>query len=172
MQPVVVLGYAMRHLPFGRKTEDVALRLLLGYGLVGVSLFMLLGFFNADVGSGVARALAFLVGVGIPGVAGAVLLKQHYGGGKRLAGSREELKRKTQEAELLRMAGEHAGRLTVVEVVRELAMGHAEAEGMLRSLVERGVSEVEVTDRGLLVYSFPDIKLLDEKHTSRGVLDD
>ena len=150
------------------------MRLLLGYGLVGVSLFMLLGFFNADVGSGAARALAFLVGVGIPGAAGTVLLTQHYGGGggKRLAGSREELKRKTQEAELLRMAGEHGGRLTVVEIVRDLAMGQAEAEGMLRSLVERGTAEVEVTDRGLLVYSFPDVKLLDEKHTSRGVLDD
>ena len=148
------------------------MRLVLGYGLVGVSLFMLLGFANADVAPGVARALAFLIGVGIPGVAGAVLLKQHYGAGKRLAGSREELKLKTQEAELLRMAGEYEGRLTVVEVMRELAMGQAEAEGMLRSLVERGVSEVEVTERGLLVYSFPDIKLLDEKHTSRGVLDD
>ncbi len=68
------------------------MRLLLGYALVGVSLFMLLGFFNADVGSGVARALAFLIGVGIPGAAGAVLLTQHYGGKKRLAGSREELK--------------------------------------------------------------------------------
>jgi predicted DNA-binding transcriptional regulator len=151
--------------------EDVALRLLLGYGLVGVSLFMLLGFFNADVGSGVARALALLIGVGIPGAAGAVLLTQHYGGKRRLAGSREELKRKTQEAELLRMAGEHGGRLTVVEVVRELAMGQLEAESTLRSLVERGICEVEVTDRGLLVYSFPDVKLLGEKHTSRGVLD-
>ncbi len=147
------------------------MRLLLGYALVGVSLFMLLGFFNADVGSGVARALAFLIGVGIPGAAGAVLLTQHYGGKKRLAGSREELKRKTLEAELLRMAGEHGGQLTVVEVVRELAMGLPEAESTLRSLVERGICEVEVTDRGLLVYSFPDVKLLGEKHTSRGVLD-
>jgi predicted DNA-binding transcriptional regulator len=148
------------------------LRAVLGYGLVGVSLFMLLGFFNADVGSGIARALAFLVGVGIPGAAGVVLLTQHYGTGKRLAVGREELKRKTQEAELLRMAGEREGRLTVVEVVRELAMSQEEAEAVLRSLVERGVSEVEVTDRGLLVYAFPDVRLLGEKHTGRGVLDD
>jgi hypothetical protein len=149
------------------------MRPALGFTLIGVSLFMLLGFFNADISeSAMVTALTLIVGVGIPGVAGGTLLLQHFGRGKKLAGRRAQLKRQTQEAELLRLAGEHDGRLTVVEVVRELAMTHPEAESLLRSIVVRGFADVEITESGLLVYTFPDVQLLDEKTTSRGVLDD
>ncbi|UCG87240.1 MAG: hypothetical protein JSW71_01455 [Gemmatimonadota bacterium] len=144
-----------------------------GFVLLGVSLFMLLGFFNADLPqSAVVKLLALLVGVGIPGAAGGTLLLQHFGRKNRLRGSRAQLIRQTQEAELLRLAGERGGRLTVVEVVQELALTHGDAESLLRSLVVRGYSEVEVTDTGLLVYTFPDVQLLDGKATARGVLDD
>jgi hypothetical protein len=144
-----------------------------GSALLAVSGFMLLGFFRADLSASVAVQLATLiVAVGIPGGAGVALLAQHVGAGKRRAGRRARLIRQTQEAELLRLAGEQGGRLTVVEVVRELATTHAEAEGLLRSLVERGVADVEVTEQGLLVYAFPDVQMLDGKSTSRGVLDD
>ncbi len=141
--------------------------------MLAVSGFMLLGFFSADLSAAVAVQLATLVvAVGIPGGAGVALLAQHVGATKRLAGRRAQLIRQTQEAELLRLAGEHGGRLTVVEVVRELATTHPEAESLLRSLVERGFADVEVTDQGLLVYAFPDVQMLDDKSTSRGVLDD
>jgi len=144
-----------------------------GFALLGLSLFMLLGFFSADLPQSAAvKLLALLVGVGIPGAAGGTLLLQHFGRKGRLAGSRERLIRQTQEAELLRLAGERGGRLTVVEVVRELALTHSDAESLLRSLVVRGFAEVEVTDSGLLVYAFPDVQLLDDKATARGVLDD
>lgn len=148
------------------------MKLLAGFSLVGISLFMLLGFFSADLAvSGLAKALALLVSVGIPGTAGAAILATHFRGGRSLDARREQLKLQTQEAELLRMAGEHAGRLTVVEVVRELAMSHADAETLLKSTVQRGVAEIEITDDGLLVYRFPDIQLLGGKSTSKGVLD-
>ena len=146
--------------------------LLVGFSLVGISLFMLLGFVSADLAvSGLAKALALLVSVGIPGTAGVTILAKHFRGGKRLAERREQLKLQTLEAELLRMAGEHHGRLTVVEVVRELAMTHADAEMLLKSTAHRGVSEIEVSDDGLLVYRFPDVQLLEGKSTSKGVLD-
>ena len=149
------------------------MRLWLGSALIGVSLFMLLGYLSADLSVSTAAKLAALfVTVGIPGGAGVTLLVQHSGRGRKLAERREQLIRQTQEAELLRLAGEHGGRLTVVEVVRELATTHQDAEKLLRSLVERGFAEVEVTDSGLLVYTFPDVQLLEEKPDSRGVLDD
>ena len=145
---------------------------LLGFTLIGISLFMLLGFFNANLpGSAGAQFLALIVGVGIPGAVGGALLSQHFGGKKKLAGRREQLKRQTQEAELLRLAGEHDGRLTVVDVVRDLALANSDAEQLLRGVVERGDAEIEITDRGLLVYRFPDVQLLDEKSSSKGVLD-
>jgi len=147
-------------------------RPFLGFGLIGISLFMLLGFLNADVEmSGLAKGVALLISVGIPGIAGGTLLNQHFGGGKRLAARRSALRRQTQEAELLRMAGEHDGRLTVVEVVRELAMSHDDADALLKSTVQSGVAEIEIAETGLLVYRFPDVQALGSKSTSRGVLD-
>ncbi len=149
------------------------MRPVAGFGLVGVSLFMLLGFLNADLsGSALVSALTLLVAVGIPGAAGGTLLYQHFAQGKKLSGSRDQLKRQTQESELLRLAGEHSGRLTVVEVVRELAVTHSDAEELLRSLQVRGFAEIEITDSGMLVYRFPDVQLLEEKGTAKGVLDD
>jgi hypothetical protein len=149
------------------------MRPVLGFALLAVSLFMLLGFVSADLtSSAFVTALTFIVAVGIPGAAGAALLAGHFGHKKRLVGGRAQLIRQTQEAELLRLAGEHGGRLTVVEVVRELALTHPAAEELLRSLVVRGFAEVEVTESGLLVYTFPELQLLDEKPSSRSVLDD
>ncbi len=149
------------------------MRPVLGFTLVGVSLFMMLGFLRADLSiSAMETLLTLLIAVGVPGAAGGTLLYQHFGGGKKLARSKAELIRKTQEAELLRLAGENDSKLTVVEVVRELAVTHPEAEELLKSLVIKGFAEIEVTDSGMLVYSFPDVKLLKEKSTSRGVLDD
>jgi predicted DNA-binding transcriptional regulator len=143
-----------------------------GFTLIGVSFFMLLGFFNADLSSSVMATMgALLIGVGLPGTVGGVLVAQHFRQGKGLAKRREQLRLQTQEAEVLRLAGEHDGRLTVVEVVRELAMQHSGAEALLRSMTERGVADIEVTDSGLLVYTFPDVQRLQDKPTSRGVLD-
>ena len=57
-------------------------------------------------GSALVTVLTLLVAVGIPGAAGGTLLYQHFMHGKKLSGSRDQLKRQTQESELLRLAGE------------------------------------------------------------------
>jgi hypothetical protein len=41
----------------------------------------------------------------------------------------------------------------------------------LRELVIRGVAEPEVTESGLLVYAFHDVRRLEEKPRSKGVLE-
>ena len=149
------------------------MRPVAGFALIGVSLFMLIGFLNAELtGSAFNTLLTLLVAVGIPGAAGTTLLYQHFGQNKRLGGSRDQLKRQTMESEILRLAGEHGGRLTVVEVVRELAVTHSEAEELLKTLQVRGFAEIEITESGMLVYNFPDVQLLGEKTTGKGVLDD
>ncbi|MDH5805638.1 MAG: hypothetical protein OEZ54_10720 [Gemmatimonadota bacterium] len=144
-----------------------------GFGLIALSLFMMLGYFSSEVEATLAvRLMTLVVAVGVPGAAGGLLLKAHFGEGKRLAGGKDLLKRQTQEAEMLRIAADHEGKLAVVDVVRELAMGQEEAESVLKGMVLRGAAEIEVTESGLLVYTFPDLNLLGEKSTSRGVLDD
>jgi hypothetical protein len=45
------------------------------------------------------------------------------------------------------------------------------AEDVLRSLSIKGVAEPMVTDKGLVVYDFPDVHHLVDKGGARGVLD-
>lgn len=149
------------------------MQLIVGGVLIAVSLVMLLGYFNADISASAGTlVLTLLVAVGIPGGAGVALIGRHFRKGRHRSERREQLRQQTLEAELLRMAGEHDGRLTVVEVVRELALSQPDADALLRLMVERSVADVEVTDSGLLVYTFPDVQKLGDKSSSRGVLDD
>lgn len=139
--------------------------------LLLLALFMLVGFLNADVDrSAGTTVLALLLTVALPAAAGVVMLRG-AGGRKRLAQRREVLRQQTLAAELVRLAGQRGGKLTAVEVLAEFAVTAEEAEAALRDLAVRGVAEPEVTESGLLVYAFPDVRLLDEKPGSRGVLE-
>jgi hypothetical protein len=82
-----------------------------------------------------------------------------------------ELRSRTVEAEVLRIAKPHNGKLTIVEIVTELAITPEEAQTAVDSLVRKQVADIEVTDSGVLVYTFYDIKHLPEKQSSRNILE-
>ncbi len=147
-------------------------RLIGGVSLIGLALFMVLGFVrsSADPGSLASIIALLIVGV-LPAASGTYLLARHFGYGNRLQERRAQLRLDTLYAEVLKLAGVHGGRLTVLEVSRELAMAPAEATEVLNALQARGEADIEVTDQGLIVYTFPDLHLLKDKHTSRGLLD-
>jgi hypothetical protein len=75
------------------------------------------------------------------------------------------------DSEILRLAGERGGKLTVVEVMSALALPADGAKQLLDGLAMREIAEVEVSDSGVLVYAFHDIRHLSEKESARGVLD-
>lgn len=148
----------------GRITGGVALLLL--------ALFMLIGYSRADVeASALTTALTLLITVGLPAAAGVALLRGHYAARGRVAGRKEELRRHTLESEIVRLAASHQGKLTVVEVVSALALPAAGAKELLDGMVARELADVEVTDSGVLVYAFHDVRHLSEKESARGVLD-
>jgi hypothetical protein len=147
-------------------------RTIAGAGLVFLSLLMLLGFVQADAEPGApATLIALLVGVVIPAAGGAYLLSAPFRARGRLARRRAELRERAVEGEILRLARELGGRVTVVEAVAELGLAPEEATRALDWLATRGTAEVEITDSGLLVYSFYDILHLGEKSSARGVLE-
>lgn len=140
--------------------------------LILLALFMLAGFLNADVArSAGTTLLAFMITVALPAGAGIALLRKGSGGQKRLAERREVLRQQTLTSELVRLAGKRGGKLTAVEVVSEFAVTPDEAERAFQDLVVRGLAEPEVTDSGLLVYAFHDVKRLDDKSQSKGILE-
>jgi len=142
----------------------------LGWALVLLAAFMFVGYLGADV-SGPAAIAALVITVILPAAGGAALLTGRIGSRGRLGARRDELRRQTLEAELLRLARRHAGRLTIVEVVGELAVPPEEAKDALDALAVRGLADFEVTDSGVIVYVFHDVQHLGDKHRSRGLLE-
>ncbi len=149
-------------------------RLAGAIALLMVSVFMLIGFMAGGGGTqsvGV-RVFAFLIAVCLPGAFGLHLLRGHLrhslpSGG----GGADALRRQTWESEIVKLAERKGGKLTVVEVVADSVMNADDAEGVFKDLVGRGLAEPEVTDGGLIVYVFPDIKLLKEKNASKGLFE-
>ena len=147
-------------------------KLVGGVALLAVALLMVVGFLRSGADPFALRTLfALLIAAGLPAAGGGLLLARHFGVGRRIEHRRDELRRDTLEAEILRMAGRQGGRLTAVEVAGELAVPTTTAEELLNELMAREMAEIEVTDSGLLVYTFHDVRHLSEKETARGILE-
>ena len=146
---------------------------LVGSGLlILLSLFMLIGFLRSDASIGApATIAALLLTVALPAAAGLALVSGHFRGRGRLTRRREELRRQTIESEILRLAGQRGGRLTAVEVASDMAISPEAAKDALDALALREQAELEVTDSGVLVYAFHDVRHLHEKPHAKGVLD-
>ena len=140
-----------------------------GIVLLALAALMLVGFLRSDAELGSVRTLlALLITVGLPAGFGYTLLRSPGGRRSRRV---EELRQQTIEAEVLRLAMQHGGRLTVVEVASALALPSESAKAVLDSLAEREVADLEITDKGVIVYAFHDAKHLGGKHSARGILD-
>lgn len=140
--------------------------------LLVLSLFMLLGFFRSGAALGTPTTIiALLVTVGLPAAGAVALLAGRARARSRLTGRREQLRRQTIDAEVLRLAEQHGGKLTVVEVVGALAVSSEAAQATLEDFHSRELAEIEITDSGVIVYVFRDVQRLAEKTHSRGILD-
>ena len=142
-----------------------------GGALLLLSGFMLMGFLNANALPAVPAAIAFVVAVLLPAAGGLTLIVRERGKlGDRTA-RRDQLRRQTVESELLRLAAARGGRLTIVEVVGELALSADDAKAALDSLTMQEIADMAVTDSGTIVYTFRDIERALEKGSARHVLE-
>jgi len=145
----------------GRKIGGAALLLL--------SALMLLGFARSGAGFGSPTALfAVLITVVLPAAGGVALLRGALGGNSKAR--MQQLRQQTIDAEILRLAMARQGKLTAVEVASALALPEGEAKSSLDSLVAREVADLDVTDDGVLVYSFHDAKYFDGNAGGKGLL--
>jgi hypothetical protein len=140
-----------------------------GSVLLALGALMLWGFVRSDAELLTLRTLlALVITVGIPAGAGIMLLRAP--GGRR-SKRVQELRQQTIEAEVLRLAMQQGGRLTVVEVASALALPAESVKETLDSLAERELADLEITDKGVIVYAFHDAKHLGGKHSAKGLLD-
>jgi hypothetical protein len=146
---------------------------LVGSGLLMLlSLFMLVGFLGSNAAlSAPATLAALLITVALPAAGSVALASGHFRGRGRIARRRDELRRQTIESEILRLAGQRGGRLTAIEVASDMAISPEAAKEALDSLALRELAEIEITESGVLVYAFHDVRHLGEKPHARGILD-
>lgn len=132
--------------------------------------FMLLGFFSSGMQLTASAIFALLITVVLPaGVATRLLIQRNQQ--PRVEQHKHDLRMRTIEAEILRIAASHKGKLTLVEIVTELAVAPEEAKTAADSLVRQEIADIEITESGVLVYAFHDLKHLHEKSSSRGLLE-
>lgn len=126
----------------GRQIGGVAL-------LVG-SAFMLLGFLRVGAGLASLTSLSALVlTVALPGIVGFTLLRSGRDTGER----RNALRDQTIESELLKLARQHQGRLTVNDVVTALALPAAQVQERLDAMVRREAADIDFTEDGVIYYT-------------------
>ena len=121
---------------------------------------------NAGEGFGLAAyALAFGFCTLLPAAVGGVLLADP--GRRRLAERHEH----ALAAQLLRLAEQRGGDLTVAEVMAWLGCSKSEAEHALERLCQQGLAEYRVSASGVLVYHVGALLGAEEKQLAEGVLD-
>jgi hypothetical protein len=141
-------------------------------GLALLAVVMLVGFLNSDPdGSAGARLAALAITVVLPAVGAVLLARSHFAEKSRLSGRKAELRRHATESELLRLAQGRGGKLMAVEAAMSLHLSEDSARETLDAMVAGGRAELEVTDEGNLVYTFPTLAQLSDKRTARGILD-
>lgn len=141
----------------------------MGYGLLALAGLLLYGFLRSSASlASPATVAALLITVALPAAAGIAILRGFTRGD---TARREKLRQATVEAEVMKLAMQHAGKLTAVEVATALALPIDATKAHLDAMVEREIADIEITDDGVIVYTFQDAKHLGGKATSRGILD-
>lgn len=137
-----------------------------------LSLFMFAGYLNTDsAGSAGAMLAALAITVVLPAAGAVLLARSHFAEKRRLSGRRAALARHATESEILRLAQGRGGKLMAVEVAMAMHLAEDEVRETMDAMVAGGRAELEVTDGGNLVYSFPTLTQLGDKRTARGILD-
>jgi hypothetical protein len=138
--------------------------------LLLLSAIMFLGFARSGAPLASPTTLfALIITVALPAAGGVAILRGALGG--RSKARMRQLRQQTVDAEILRLAIQRQGKLTSVEVASALALPGEEAKSALDSLVAREVADLDVTDDGVLVYTFHDARYLQGKSGAPGFLD-
>lgn len=139
-----------------------------GYIAVVIGSFMGIGVLLNAAGphSAGALLLSFVLFSAAPLVGGVWLLREPGGRRAALAAASQ-----AWDSELMRLAERRGGSLSVAEVVAHADLDVIEAEQRLDALFKRGLCELQVTERGVVVYRFPELPSVGDKRAARGVLE-
>jgi hypothetical protein len=140
---------------------------LIGGGLlIFFGLFMLLGFFaSTSPATFIVNMMMLLLMVVAPIVVGSLLIRNHFLSNRKISEESRKNILASREKEVLRLAKEKGGELTVPEIVSETSMNTEEADEIMRELVVKRYVDMKITNQGTVVYEF--FELVKDKHENR-----
>lgn len=133
---------------------------LVGGGiLVFIGLFMTLGLLS---GGGLhngfaANLMMILMFILAPLGIGGWLIRGHFADKKTVSAEKEQVMYVQREKQILRLAQEKGGRLTIPEIAANTSMTTVDADAVMREMTAKGYVDMQVTDSGVIVYEFYDI---------------
>jgi hypothetical protein len=124
--------------------------------LIGFGLFMLLGLLVGESAGFIAMALSFALFVIGPIAGGILLLRGDRKARERAAIETQKVLQQAHEKEILRLAEQKRGLLTVSQIVKETSMNASEAEAALHELIVKRLVDMRSGIDGQVVYEFPE----------------
>lgn len=140
---------------------------LIGGGLlIFFGLFMLLGFFaSTSPATLIVNTMTLLLMVLAPIAVGSLLIRSHFLSKKKNAEETRKTILASREKEVLRLAKQKGGELTVPEIVSETSMNTEEADEIMRELVVKRYVDMKITNQGTVIYEF--FELVKDKPENR-----
>lgn len=99
---------------------------------------------------------AFFLGV-LPIVGGGLFIHSHIKGKQKALQDAEKALRAKREKEVIQLAQQTNGRVSIPEIVAGTSMNTIEADQLMREMVEKGYVDMKVTDSGVIIYEFYEI---------------
>jgi hypothetical protein len=129
---------------------------LIGGGLlIFFGLFMLLGFFaSTSPATFIVNVMTLFLMVLAPIAVGSLLIRSHFLSNKKTAEESRKAILASREKEVLRLAKQKGGELTVPEIVSETSMNTEEADEIMRELVVKRYVDMKITNQGTVIYEF------------------
>ncbi len=132
---------------------------LIGGGiLIFIGLFMLLGVVAGGGDESLAvNAVMFILFVIAPISGGGMLIRSHFKRKQKALLEKKKALQGTREKEVIRLAQQKGGYLSIPDIVAGTSMSTIEADQIMREMTEKGYVNMQVTDSGVILYEFYEI---------------
>ncbi len=141
-------------------------KLIGGGALIFFGLFMLLGFaVSTTPATFTVNAITFLLMVLAPIAVGSLVIRSHFLSRKKSAEDSRKNILASREKEILRLAKQKGGELTIPDIVSDTSMNTEEADEIMRELVVKRFVDMKITNEGTVIYDF--FELVKDKPENR-----
>jgi hypothetical protein len=124
--------------------------------LIGIGAFLFLGFFLNALKKGIdAGDIAAVVILCIaPITAGGLLIRSHFKEKQKAVQNQMQVLYTQREKEIIRLAQQTGGRLSIPDIVAGTSMNTIEADEIMREMTTKGYVDMQVTEAGVILYEF------------------